>query len=109
VGTVVRVEGDVDISTAPALRSLLAHAGPEAAVLVDLSRVTFMDCSGLSALLQARAHHGGRLALRAPPPSLRRILAALDLESAFTIWNTEDLAVAEAIHERTRSPAPVPR
>ena len=96
--TVVRVEGDVDIATVPALRSLLARAGHEAHVLVDLSGVTFMDCSGLSALLQARAHHAGRLALRAPPPSLRRILAALDIESAFTIVDLEEVAVAGTIH-----------
>src|SRR4051812_27350270 len=89
-GTVVRVAGDVDLATAPALRSLLARTGREADVLVDLSGVTFMDCSGLSALLQARAHHAGRLALKGPPPSLRRILAALELENAFTIMDRDD-------------------
>ena len=105
-GTVVRVEGDVDLATAPALRSLLARTGRETAVLVDLSAVTFMDCSGLSALLQARAHHAGRLALRAPPPSLRRILAALDLEGAFTIIDGDEMAVVEIVHVAGRS-APV--
>jgi anti-anti-sigma factor len=91
-GTVVRVEGDVDLATAPALESLLAATDREAAVLVDLSAVRFMDCSGLTVLLRARRHNAGRLALRAPPPSLLRILAALDIEDAFRIVDHEDVA-----------------
>ncbi len=108
-GAVVRVEGEVDIASAPALRSLLTRANHARDVLVDLSGVTFMDCAGLSALLQARAQHAGRLALRSPPPSLRRILVALDIEDAFTIMDGEEVAAAEPHHVSARSAAAGPR
>jgi anti-sigma B factor antagonist len=52
---VVRVTGEIDLTTVPALRRELDAAREEAAatVLLDLSGVTFIDSSGLHLLLEA--------------------------------------------------------
>lgn len=52
---VVTLAGELDLSTAPALTErlgVLPHT-PEAAVVVDLSGLTFIDSSGLNALVLA--------------------------------------------------------
>ncbi|WP_185842495.1 STAS domain-containing protein [Streptomyces sp. WAC 06725] len=52
--TVVELRGEIDMLTAPVLRRHLQHlAEPEAVLLIDLRPVTFFDCSGLEALLDA--------------------------------------------------------
>ncbi|KAA6223805.1 anti-sigma factor antagonist [Streptomyces albofaciens JCM 4342] len=54
---VVELRGEIDMWTAPTVRSHLRYlTQPRGAVLVvDLRPVTFFDCSGLEALLDA--HH----------------------------------------------------
>jgi anti-anti-sigma factor len=54
-GVVLRVEGEVDLVTAPALAMALAEATAEPGdVTVDLRQVTFMDSTGLRVLLETR-------------------------------------------------------
>jgi anti-sigma B factor antagonist len=53
-GRLIRAAGEVDLSTAAALRRELAAARLEAdTVLLDLSEVTFIDSTGLHLLLEA--------------------------------------------------------
>ena len=51
----VRVAGELDIATAPALESALLHAldSGAASILVDLERVSFIDSMGLRVLVWA--------------------------------------------------------
>jgi anti-anti-sigma factor len=52
---VVALRGDIDVAVADrVLEEITSAAGDEREVTVDLSAVTFMDSSGISALLQAR-------------------------------------------------------
>jgi anti-sigma B factor antagonist len=56
-GAVVEAVGEVDLTTAPQLReSLLAavNGADKSAVIVDLSRVDFIDSAGLALLVEAR-------------------------------------------------------
>jgi anti-anti-sigma factor len=53
----VALSGELDISSAPQLREeLVEAAGGSAVVILDLSELTFMDSSGLQAILTAHAH-----------------------------------------------------
>ena len=56
-GTVIEAVGEVDLTTAPQLREeLLAAVGhaDKPAVIVDLSKVDFIDSAGLALLVEAR-------------------------------------------------------
>ena len=89
---VVALSGELDLATAPQLRSCLAPlvtspTAPQELVL-DLSELCFLDASGISALLtvqRALAARGGRLALRAPSRLVRRVVKVLDLDGLLPV------------------------
>jgi anti-sigma B factor antagonist len=64
-GTTVRViaAGEIDLATVSMLRRYTGFylADHAEIVVLDLSAVSFIDSSGLHALLQAAEHHGDRL------------------------------------------------
>ena len=55
-GTVIEAVGEVDLTTAPQLREALLGAvgSGKSAVIVDLSKVDFIDSAGLALLVEAR-------------------------------------------------------
>jgi anti-anti-sigma factor len=87
----VAVAGDIDLATAPALRSTLMAAldGPPPApalLQVDLSGVGFLDSTGVGALVGVRNHAAGkdcRVQLTGLQPAVRRILAVTGLLDGF--------------------------
>ena len=92
--------GEVDLHVAPELRSRLTAAIDEGAdyLVLDLSRVTFMDSMALGILLGALKRlrpAGGELRLVAPGPDLRRIFEITLLDQVFTINATRHEALAE--------------
>jgi len=83
----VKVRGAIDSSTAPDLRrKLLGLAAPHGTftrVLLDLSEVSFLDHSGLDALLQLQDRWSagdGSLELLTPSSSVVRLLHEADLD-----------------------------
>jgi anti-sigma B factor antagonist len=75
----ITLAGEIDLESAPVVCAALARCLSDGirVVDVDLTPVTFCDCSGLNAFLYA-AHRtkeaGGVLQLHNPPQSLGRIL-----------------------------------
>lgn len=91
--TVVRVEGDVDLLTSPAVRDRV-DAGlatrPDLLVL-DLSRVEFLSSSGLALLVDVRAaaqRQGARLQLVTTGRVVLRPLTATGLAPLFDVVDT---------------------
>jgi anti-sigma B factor antagonist len=85
---VVSVEGEIDLSAEPYIRDRLRDALAEAreALVIDLSRTTFMDARGIAVLVAARSmSQRARVALRVVgvSPRIRRMLAAVGLDRAF--------------------------
>ena len=78
---VARVSGEIDLQSAPQLEEYLAHSDGKP-LLVDMSRVTFLDSSGLSALLRLRA---GADSVRVINPSepVAQLLRLVDLYDHF--------------------------
>ncbi|MFE5946912.1 STAS domain-containing protein [Streptomyces sp. NPDC056480] len=75
---VASVTGELDIATAPHIRqALLDTVHRHEQVIIDLRRLGFCDCAGLSALITvqktARAY-GTALAIRNVSPQLARLL-----------------------------------
>ncbi|WTW24165.1 STAS domain-containing protein [Streptomyces sp. NBC_00019] len=75
----ITVSGEIGLESAPLVRAALAQCLSDGIriVDVDLTPVTFCDCSGLNTFLyaaQRTREAGGILRLHNPPPSLGRIL-----------------------------------
>jgi anti-sigma B factor antagonist len=91
--------GDVDLHVAPELRSRLSAAIEEGAdyLVLDLSRVTFLDSMALGVLLGALKRLrplGGELRLVVPSSDLRRIFEITLLDQVFTINASRHEALA---------------
>ncbi|MBF6046997.1 STAS domain-containing protein [Streptomyces sp. NRRL B-1677] len=76
----ITLAGEIDQVSAPLVSAALERCLREGihTIDVDLTPVTFCDCSGLNAFLRALHHTvaaGGSLRLHYPPPTLTRILA----------------------------------
>jgi anti-sigma B factor antagonist len=83
------VTGDVDLVTAPQLLDCLhaASAGCPRRLIVEMSRVGFMDSTGITALLTARKRLLGpsEIVLRGVQPNVRRVLEITAVDALFEI------------------------
>ena len=73
----VTVKGEIDIATAPILRSALEELCADRDVLVDVANVSFIDSSGLNVLVvqvMSRRDAGGSLHIRNSSVGMRRVL-----------------------------------
>jgi len=86
-GVVLHVFGDVDLSTAGDLEDAIdeiAMGGDS--LLVDLSRCRYLDSSGLTALLHARALLGTRLTILVNSKSqIRRVMQLVGFDEIFNV------------------------
>ncbi|MGW7200851.1 STAS domain-containing protein [Streptomyces chryseus] len=75
---VAYMTGELDIATAPRIdRALTDAITRHKQVTIDLTRLAFCDCAGLSALITAQKaarEHGTALAIRNMPHHLTRLL-----------------------------------
>lgn len=90
-GAVVTVEGELDVATAPRLRTGVAALAlaPGGLLVVDLAGVTFCDSSGISALIAARnvaEAAGAGVALAAVPARLSRTFGLIGLADFFPTY-----------------------
>lgn len=98
--TVVYVGGELDVATAPLLRTeldVLVENGSSRLVL-DLAELTFLDASGLRVLVRARkltAEHGGWLRLARVHPTARRVLELTRLTRVLPIFASLTQALSE--------------
>jgi anti-anti-sigma factor len=80
---VVQVDGDIDIATAPRLwRALEPHLDSPRQLVVDLSRVSFIDSTGVGILIRAvnaLRERGQRLTVRSPAPMTRTVFETVGL------------------------------
>ncbi len=102
--SVVIPEGRVDAVSGPKLRVILRNQPKQGTpfLIVDLRRVTFMDSSGLSALvsaLKAVRPLKGAVYLVGPTPQVRMALQMTMMDQIFPIYDTvEDALAALSTH-----------
>jgi anti-sigma B factor antagonist len=94
-GHIVRVGGEVNLRSSPQLRGLLMRviAQDPGRLIVDLSKVSYMDSSGVGTLVEIKRlveREGGRLVLAALQPRVRGVLEISQLDKFFTIVQTID-------------------
>jgi anti-anti-sigma factor len=87
--TVVAVAGDVDLAAADRLWSVLdEHVRAGASVVVDCSKVAFLDSMGLRTLIRAKHKAdaaGARLTLAAPSEAVLRVLNLAGVADLFVL------------------------
>lgn len=95
---IVALDGDVDLDRAPEVRSeLLDCVGRGRNVLVDLSRVAYIDSSGIASLVEAlqyAAKNGTMLALIAVSSEALKVFKLARLDKVFSIYPDLEAALA---------------
>ena len=94
---VVPLEGEIDLHESPQvmdrLNPLIARKSP--CVHLDLSKVSYIDSSGLAVFIDAMQRiqsYGGEFALVAMRDSVRKILEIARLDQIFKIYPGRDAA-----------------
>ena len=111
--SVVRVEGEIDVYTAPSLRErldALVQAG-RVRLIVDLAHGDFLDSTGLGVLvgrLKLVRAHGGSLQLVCVNERVLRVFAITGLEKVFSIYRSVEEAVADAESDDLEPPRAPP-
>lgn len=88
---VVALQGELDMATAEGLSDWLVDQSGSV-VVVDLSELTFMDSSGISALVVAQnqmTEQGDSLVLTRPSPMVRKTLEVVGLGGWISDWNPD--------------------
>lgn len=96
--SVIAVQGELDLSSAPDLKWMLTDAleAGRSRLVVDLSETTFMDSTGLGVLigLNKRLEDGSELLIVCPPGVVRQVFEFSGTDGAFTMVRTPDEAIA---------------
>jgi anti-sigma B factor antagonist len=103
--TVMSVGGEIDVYTAPIVRERLDAAVRDGHVnlVVDLSRVRFLDSTGLGVLvgrLKLTRSRGGSLRLVATEEKVLKVFAITGLDKVFELYETLDEALAASAADR---------
>jgi anti-sigma B factor antagonist len=98
---VVSVSGELDVASAPEVRTALALAasGTGQHLILDVSDVTFIDSSALGTLLRADeqlAGDGVRMVLVCPPGPVQRLLVMTRLDGQLALEPDRASALARA-------------
>lgn len=106
---VVEVAGEVELHNAELLRDELLRAGQgeHPCLVVDLSRVSFIDSTGVGVLVGAfkRVREIGTLSVVCPQRNVRRIFEITGLTKVFMLHNSVESALAECAVSPAVSPA----
>lgn len=100
---VVIAAGEIDLRSAPALRAILEAATRASRHLViDLESVTFIDSTGMGALVHARRLGCEWVALVNPAAMVRNVLRITQLDRLFPVFESRQ----DAIDNRPESTLP---
>lgn len=97
---VVRVHGELDVATGPALRARLIELVDEGVrhVVLDLATVPFLDSSALGVFvtgLKRLRIAGGTMRLAACQPPIRAVLRITSLDRVFFLYPSVEAALAD--------------
>ena len=97
---IVRVEGRLNMVSAPELRDVVTRAVAEGRIrlVIDLAAVEFMDSSGLGALigaLKAARGAGGDLRIAAPGDQVLMVLKLSNVDRILKPYETADAAFGD--------------
>jgi anti-sigma B factor antagonist len=97
---VIELEGEVDVANTPQVReaALRLISGGVKNLVTDLSRVEYMDSSGLGmlvGLLKRLKESDGRLLVAAAQPRVKRLFEITGLEKVLPLYDDASAALKE--------------
>jgi anti-sigma B factor antagonist len=95
---VLALGGEIDLNFAPILRTLLEEktAVPSKALVLDLTEATFIDSSGIAAIIHhlRNATRTSRIfCIGGMSPAVKEIFEVIHLEKAMPVFETRDAAL----------------
>ncbi|MFL6583151.1 MAG: STAS domain-containing protein [Chthoniobacterales bacterium] len=98
---VLPLDGEIDLHVSPRIATSLSAMAEEKPphLVVDLSRVTYIDSSGLAVLIEGMQNvegYGGKFALAGLQENVRPIFEIARLDQVFRIYPDVDSALAGA-------------
>jgi anti-sigma B factor antagonist len=108
LGVVLSLHGDLDLATVSLLQEELDHARRgKAAIVIDLSRLRFIDSTGLHLLMRAEQElrdSGVQLVVVRGPRAVQRVFALTTLDSHFEFCDSPSAALRTALERRIGTP-----
>lgn len=100
----LRLEGEIDLHASPELRSELAHCAAEKVpfLLLDFQAVTYIDSSGLAALIEymkASTAFGGKIGLFGVPKKVLMVFEIVRMDKMFHIGTDAPFTLALMGHK----------
>lgn len=98
---ILELAGEIDLDSSPAFRSILSEAtshNPDR-IILNLSRVRYVDSSGFAAMLgtaKAVRASGGSVSLVGCNTAVQRIVKLMQLDAVFGLFATEEEALQAA-------------
>jgi anti-sigma B factor antagonist len=92
----IAVDGELDLSVAGELQEAIDRAESES-TLIDLTRCTFIDSTGIAVILRAnqlRNGDGGRVVIHSPSDQVLRVLTVIGLTDNGVVFADRDGAIA---------------
>ena len=96
------IEGEIDINSSPAIKKsfdkLISKKEPK--LVINFSRVTYVDSSGLATLVEVLKNmraYGGRLKLANLSAKIKSLFEITKLEKLFEIALDEDEAISKFV------------
>ena len=101
---IIRVRGEIHVSTAPEFAQRLAAAieSGKTAVVLDMAGVEFIDSTGLSVLLNGLrlvTQMHGRMAIVCANPTVLRLFQITNLDETFDIFDDRAGAIAHVLQD----------
>ena len=98
--TVVALNGEIDIHSAPRMREKLVEliSQGRCRIVLDLRAVDFLDSSGLGVIvgaLQRVRSAGGDLTVAGAPPQIHRVIEMSGLAGVFSMFDDVDSATTD--------------
>jgi anti-sigma B factor antagonist len=97
--SIISVRGEIDLHTAPKFETVMERVAGDGfqTVVVDMSSVSFMDSTGLSALMRARDYLEERdvsFRLVSPSHAVDRIFSVTGFQDYFEIFPSREDAIS---------------
>jgi anti-sigma B factor antagonist len=95
-GTVVTVDGELDMATTPEFEEVVDTVGQGSRLVIDLSRCTFLDSSAVRVLVSAARsaeERHGTVAIVAHDPGILRVLEIAAVDTMLPVHETLEAAI----------------